>query len=269
MQRFLARLAAAFAARYGTLLLVFGALLLGLGGLMQLARMRQMSALEALDPPPDFEASLRVEAGPGESPVLAAGAESPGPLDPALGPTPDPLRDPAAQPIASPTPAPKPERIEIPAVGIDTPVVEVGWEARVVNGEQQGNVWQTADYAAGLHRGSAGIGEPGNTVISGHNNIAGSVFAELHAVEEGDLVYLSSGERRLPYRVETKLVLWEEGASPERRRVNARWIEATPDERLTLISCYPPWGNTHRVIVVARPLDDEALPDLAAGAAAR
>jgi LPXTG-site transpeptidase (sortase) family protein len=150
-----------------------------------------------------------------------------------------------------------PERIRIPRVGIDTDIVEVGWESRIVNGENEGNVWQTADNAAGLHKGSARLGEPGNTVISGHNNIGGSVFRELHAVEKGDIVHLDAEGQSRAYVVEYKFVLWEEGATTERRKANARWIDSTPDERVTLVSCYPPWGNTHRVVVVARPLEGE------------
>jgi sortase A len=39
------------------------------------------------------------------------------------------------------------------------------------------------------------------------------------------------------------------------RRKNAQWIMPTGDERLTLVTCWPyEWpGNSHRVIVVARP----------------
>ncbi len=238
-----ARLAAPFVSRFGSLLLVFGAVLLLLGGAMQFSRLQHLEAVESQSAVPDFEASLSEAAS---QPTAAA----------------------AAEPTASPTPA-YPTRVEIPEVGIDAEVVEVGWEARIVNGEAQGNVWQTADYAAGLHRGSAGLGQVGNTVLSGHNNIAGAVFGELHQVEEGDLVYLSTEETRLPYRVEHKLVLWEEGASDERRRMNARWIQPTPDERVTLVSCYPPWGNTHRVIVVARPMQGQVLPGLDQGAVVR
>jgi len=243
---FQSRLTSAFVSRFGTLLLLFGALLLGLGGLMQLSRALRMSAVEEGFTAPSFDASLVAASGTDSAPNSAAG-----------------------QPTPSPSPAPIPERIEIPAVNIDTEIVEVGWEARIVNGANQGNVWQTADYAAGLHLGSAGLGEPGNTVISGHNNIAGAVFGELHVVEPGDIVYLTAQGTQRAYEVESKFVLWEEGASPERRSVNAQWIAPTPDERLTLVSCYPPWGNTHRVIVVARPVAGEALPDLSEGEAAR
>lgn len=238
------RLSRLFVRHFGSLLLYFGLTLVALGGLIWGLRQIHQSRMAQTLEMPDFEASLALATPP----ALPAAAEAP---------------------AASPSPTLAPQHIEIPSVNIDTDIIEVGWESRIVNGEHTGNVWKTADFAAGLHRGSAGLDQPGNTVISGHNNVAGAVFAELHAVEKGDLVYLGAGDARRIYRVDSKFVLWEEGASDERRRVNAKWIEPTPDERVTLVSCYPPWGNTHRVIVVARPIEGQTLPDLSAGAVIR
>jgi LPXTG-site transpeptidase (sortase) family protein len=245
LHRLPSRLSRLFVRHFGSLLLYLGLTLVALGGLIWGVRQIYLVQMAQQIEMPDFEDSLDLPTPQ----ALAAGPET----------------------LASPSPPPTlaPQHIEIPSVKIDTDIVEVGWESRIINGEHTGNVWKTADYAAGLHAGSAGLDQPGNTVISGHNNIAGSVFAELHAVEKGDLVFLGAGETRRVYKVDSKFVLWEEGASDERRRVNAKWIEPTPDERVTLVSCYPPWGNTHRVIVVARPVEDEMLPDLSAGAAVR
>jgi len=39
------------------------------------------------------------------------------------------------------------------------------------------------------------------------------------------------------------------------RRQNARWIAPTTDERLTLVTCWPYTGNSHRLIIVAKPAD--------------
>ena len=106
---------------------------------------------------------------------------------------------------------------------------------------------------AGLHAGSARLGEAGNTVISGHNNIAGAVFRRLAELKPGDDVFLSAAGQDWTYAVERRFIVPETDASEARRRANARWIDSSPDERVTLVSCYPPWGNSHRVIVVARP----------------
>ncbi len=251
-------LANAFLARFGALLLCFGLGLFLLGAGVQTLRVWQLSAAERTNVEPDFAASLAVEPGAG----LGAGGlwVAPNRIPPAelgsLVPSdPDATFPVEAQP--APTAAPVlPDRIVIPAIDVDSPVVEVGWEARIVSGGAEDSVWQTADFAAGYHQGSAPLGQAGNTVISGHNNIQGSVFQDLHTLEPGAVIYLYAGDRRWAYAVEHSFIVWEEGASAARRRANAHWIEPTPDERLTLVSCYPPWGNSHRVIIVARPAAD-------------
>jgi sortase (surface protein transpeptidase) len=35
---------------------------------------------------------------------------------------------------------------------------------------------------------------------------------------------------------------------------NAAWRDTTPDERLTLVTCWPAWDNSQRLIIVAYPL---------------
>lgn len=152
-----------------------------------------------------------------------------------------------------------PTRIVAPAIGLDAPVVEIGW---TIKDPAKGIAeWQTADYAAGFHRGSALPGQTGNTVLSGHHNIRGKVFARLHELQPGDEVYLYVGDEVYAYRVEDKFIVPEAGVSDAQRRQNARWIAPTRDERLTLVTCWPPNGNSHRVIVIARPDHPEAPQD--------
>jgi sortase A len=150
-----------------------------------------------------------------------------------------------------------PDRIAIPSLGLDDGVRPVGW-THVFNGQEAANVWETANYAAGYHTNSAPPGTPGNTVVSGHNNIAGSVFKDLHELKPGNRVYLYVGDNRHVYEVEASFIVQEAGASAEQRLDNAQWIEPTVDERLTLVSCYPPWSNTHRSIVIAKPVGGPA-----------
>jgi sortase A len=136
--------------------------------------------------------------------------------------------------------------------------VLAGVEEGVADGTEGGSVWQTASDAAGFHEGSALPGHVGNTVISGHNNIGGAVFRRLHELAPMDWVYLVAGERRFAYVVEETFIVPEAGASPERRLANAAWVAPSEEERLTLVSCFPPWGNSHRTIVLARPIHDPA-----------
>lgn len=163
-----------------------------------------------------------------------------------------PARLPSATPDLRRQPGPVPDWIRIPSLGVDSPVLPVGWTDP--DQAEDGSVqWRTADFGAGLHAGSARLGEAGNTVISGHNNIGGAVFRRLAELAPGDTITLGAGGRDWTYTVERRFIVPEEDASEARRRANAGWIESSPDERVTLVSCYPPWGNSHRVIVVARP----------------
>lgn len=178
------------------------------------------------------------------------------PIPPTETPTPviEPL--PTDTPVPPPPPPPAadggPTRIVIKSVGIDAPVVPVGWSVVEQNGREF-SVWDVADYAAGWHKTSALPGQPGNTVLSGHHNIKGEVFRYLVDVQEGDEVILYIQDVAYRYRVEQKLIVKEKGEPVEVRRQNAQWIAPTSDVRLTLVTCWPYTNNTHRVIVVAKP----------------
>ncbi|MBN1937849.1 MAG: sortase [Anaerolineae bacterium] len=168
--------------------------------------------------------------------------------------TPRSIVSPRATAASTPTPRPlgPPDRIVIPSIDLDTSVVPVGWHF-VAQGNAQYSVWDVADYAAGWHKTSAFLGEAGNTVISGHNNIRGEVFRDLIDVEVGGYVFAYVGEAGYSYQVTEKHLLKEQGEPIEVRRENATWIAPQPDERLTLVTCWPYTGNSHRLVVVARP----------------
>jgi sortase A len=54
--------------------------------------------------------------------------------------------------------------------------------------------------------------------------------------------------------VEEKLILKEKGEPPEVREQNTAWIAPTEDERLTMVTCWPYTNNTHRLVIVAKPI---------------
>ena len=148
-----------------------------------------------------------------------------------------------------------PDRLVIPAIELDTAIVDVGWEV-VERGAQRTTEWQTADNAAGRHINSAQPGELGNVVLSGHHNTKGEVFRRISDQELalGDMVYLYDDQgRRFDYQVtEVTEPLLEVGASEAQRLANAGYIQPTSDARVTLVTCWPYWTNTHRVVVVAK-----------------
>lgn len=150
----------------------------------------------------------------------------------------------------------QPNRILIPKIGLDAPIVDVGWKVVERDG-QRTTEWETADNAAGRHINSARPGEQGNVVLSGHHNTKGEVFRRISDLElkPGDLIYLYDGQgKRFTYKVDevTDPPLLEVGATQEQRIANARYIQPTTDARVTLVTCWPYWTNTHRVVVVGK-----------------
>lgn len=150
-------------------------------------------------------------------------------------------------PAASP-----PTRIVAPAIGLDSPVVPVGWD--VVNSDAGPRaVWDVARDAAGWHANSAYPGHEGNVVVSGHNNVAGEVFRYLIDLKEGDEIRVYVEDTPYSYTVAGKVLLEEEDMPDEVRRENAQWIAPTDYDRLTLVTCWPYSTYTHRLVVVALP----------------
>jgi sortase A len=105
----------------------------------------------------------------------------------------------------------------------------------------------------GWQKNSAVPGQVGNVVLTGHNNIEGSVFRNLDAFQDGDAITLYAGGRTFDYYVTDKFVVQEAGVPYSQQLANAKWIGTFPDARLTLVSCYPPTGNTERIFIIARP----------------
>jgi len=171
-------------------------------------------------------------------------------------PSPSPPATAMPAPAATATPAhPQATRpptwIEAPTIGLSAPVVEAGPTDDSLG--SVGGGWQVPDGAAGFHKGTAYPGHAGNTVISGHNNMGSEVFRNLVDLAAGDEVILYVDQTPYHYTVTQKELLLEAGASEAARRENARWIAATGDERLTLVTCWPYTGNSHRLIIVAKP----------------
>ncbi len=176
-------------------------------------------------------------------------------------PTPPPavVPSPTATPTLlppSPTPTPAvypPTRIVIPSVGIDALIVPTHWEMQEVEGAHQ-PVWVVPDAPyVGWHETSAPLGGPGNTVLSGHNWPENGPFRFLYKVQVGDPVILYSGPLVFVYRVDEVLLLLEAGQPLEVRQANARYIQPTDDERVTLVTCHPYGSTRFRLIVIARP----------------
>jgi sortase A len=147
----------------------------------------------------------------------------------------------------------------------------MGW--RVVE-TANGSVseWVIPEDEAGYHINSAALGEPGNLVISGHNNIFGRVFLPISQAWDDDtrvavdrftdrsdvlngrpLQLYSADGLRVDYQIEEFYRLRDTGVPIQQRIANARFMQPTDDTRVTIVTCWPPWNNTHRLVVIARP----------------
>lgn len=154
-----------------------------------------------------------------------------------------------------------PDRLVIPKIELDSAIVPIGWVAV----EQEGirtRVWEVADDVVGWHNTSSHPGQVGNVVLNGHHNIKGEVFRYLVDLEPGDQVHVYAQGKRYRFAVTEKHILKEKGEPLDVRRANARWIEPTDDERLTIITCWPYTNNTHRLVVVAKPVPIPSIEGL-------
>jgi sortase A len=91
-------------------------------------------------------------------------------------------------------------------------------------------------------------------VLNGHHNAYGRVFKDLVKLKVGDNISIYSGSREFRYQVVANILLPERFESLTTRMENARWIEPTSDERVTLVTCWPEDSNAFRVIIVAIPI---------------
>jgi sortase A len=184
------------------------------------------------------EAQLPTLPGPTPTPLIQVVILPSGhtPPDSPGGPVPEEipthLRDlvEAITPLPMPTPGPEQAvRIQIPAIGVDAPVVE-------------GDDWESLKRGAGHHIGSANPGESSNCIISAHNDIFGEIFRRLPDLDLGDQVFVHTATQVYRYVITQKRIIAPTDVSV---------MYPTSSPVLTLISCYPYGIDTHRVVVTA------------------
>lgn len=246
----------------GSALLLLGmVLLLYAGGLYAQAEYLRYAARGDTDAPPPRAVARPV------SLVAPGGQDEPAPFSPPVLITASTSGQIVA-PISTTSRLGEPStvsRLIIPSIGVDSKVIEVGWEIVEQNGQQIA-VWQVAEYAVGHHRGSANPGAGGNIVMAGHVGGYGKVFKDLYDVQPGDPITVYNRGQQYLYVVQERLVVDEEGVSAEQQAANARYIEPTDEEILTLVTCWPASGPnkfSQRVIVRAVPYRVDSAPQAA------
>jgi LPXTG-site transpeptidase (sortase) family protein len=154
-----------------------------------------------------------------------------------------------------------PVSVSIPAINLSADIIDAT-NKEIIQGDKTYIQWLAPDeYAVGWHFDSAYLGVSGNTVLNGHHNVYGKVFENLDKLVSGDEILISGNDLRVyKYVVSNSMILPERDVSLEERLENARWILPSEDERITLITCWPYFSNTHRLIIVASPMGSEPIP---------
>ena len=133
-------------------------------------------------------------------------------------------------PLPVPTSGPEQAtQIQIPAIGVDAPIV-------------QGDGWEQLKQGVAQYIGSANPGESGNMVLSAHNDVYGEIFRDLDQLEEGEEIIVNTANHSFTYIISNIQIV---------EPTDVDVMEPTPDPTVTLISCYPYWVDTHRIVVRA------------------
>lgn len=133
-------------------------------------------------------------------------------------------------PVVIPTPSPRQAvRMVISPIGVDAPVVF-------------GDSWEQLKKGIAQHIGTGDPGQPGNMVVSAHNDIFGEIFRDLDQLQPGDEVVVYTQVEKFTYVITgTRIV--------EPTEVSV--MNPTVGPTLTLISCYPYLVDTQRIVVFA------------------
>lgn len=221
--------------------------------------------------PPTAAVTAAVAPAIAAATVAAPDAASPAAAATSSQPSTDQSASAERSPAATVPPAAPPVRLVMPDLKIDAAVAPMSWQV-IQTAEGPRSEWVVPDNEAGHHVDSVLLGQPGNLVISGHNNIFGKVFQPISfawdsdqrvAVDDftdrsdvlnGRQIQLFDASGRVYNYVVTEFYRLKDTGVPLQQRIaNARFMQETSDTRLTLITCWPPTNNTHRLIVIAAP----------------
>lgn len=132
-----------------------------------------------------------------------------------------------------PIPTPGPEqanRVQIPAIGVDAPVVQGDGEEQLKKG-------------VGQNYSSTNPGKIGNLILSAHNDVYGEIFRDLDQLKAGDEIVVHTNQRSYTY-----IVANSEVVEPTHVQV----MDQTSDPTITLISCYPYLVDNQRIVIKGR-----------------
>jgi sortase (surface protein transpeptidase) len=148
--------------------------------------------------------------------------------------------------------------LSIPDIAMEVAVSPMMWRVVEANGVRT-TAWVLPESGAGWHPNSAGAGADGNVVISGHQLLGDAPFAPiaLGDVEVGQTILLTNANGDVfTYEVtEVTEPLPISNDPTAEQAIAQQYASQTQSATLTLISGWPDFSTTHRVIVVAELVD--------------
>lgn len=140
-------------------------------------------------------------------------------------------------------------------------IPDIGLERQIVEGIRRDDLRK----GPGHYPDSPLPGQPGNVAIAGHRSTYGEPFRDLHLLEPGDLIKVTTFQGDSYYQVMAQTN--EDGEEVGHFVVNPSQTEVLDDfgdNRLTLTACHPYRSARQRIIVTAELVSapQEALPVL-------
>lgn len=155
----------------------------------------------------------------------------------------------------SPEEAQPPQRLALPSLGLTIAVEPMGWRVAEVAGKRDA-VWEIPADKAGWHLNSARAGASGNLLLSGYHRQGAAVFAPLARgqLKVGDqLIVTDEAGKSFVYAVrEIAAPIPVSGATQEEMAQAQAYLAPSEDARLTIITGWPDFSDTHYLFVVAQ-----------------
>lgn len=153
----------------------------------------------------------------------------------------------APAPGASATAQPAPYRAGRPFAVMYIPRLGFTWNKPVLEGTATG----TLKKGLGHYAGSARLGQTGNFSVAGHRRTYGDPFKDFPELRRGDAVVLTDGTTWFTYRIDKGPYKTVPSDVEVIDAVPRKSGYTRPGRYLTLTTCDPEWGHSHRLIVWA------------------
>ncbi|KUN81833.1 class E sortase [Streptomyces griseoruber] len=150
-------------------------------------------------------------------------------------------------PRASTPAPPTPYRNGQPFAVMYIPRLGFTWNKPVLEGTGTG----TLKKGLGHYTGTARLGQPGNFSVAGHRRTYGDPFKDFPRLRRGDAVVLTDGTTWFTYRIDKGPYKTVPSDVEVIDAVPRKSGYTRPGRYLTLTTCDPEWGHSHRLIVWA------------------